>query len=297
MHYLELLSGPLIGGIIGYCTNFIAVKMLFRPLKPVKIGNFQLPFTPGIIPKRKDSLAKAVGAAVGNSLLTKEDIQKLFTEEKIRNNIIQGILDKLEKAMNSSIEEVIAKFASQESIDRKKADLVDLFTSKIKTGILSMDLGALIAEGGSSILKEKFQGGMFSFLINDDFIASIAEPIGREVEKYIDSHGEEIFQPLVQEQLEEVLAMNTENAFEMLGLDVNKIRSGMEAAYDSMVCENIDKLLENFDIVGIVQQKIEEMDVKELEQLVLSVMKKELDVIVNLGAFIGFIIGFLNILL
>lgn len=296
MHYLEILSGPLIGGIIGYCTNFIAVKMLFRPLKPIKIGSFQLPFTPGIIPKRKDSLAKAVGAAVGNNLLTKEDIQKLFSEEKIRNTIIQGILDKLEKAMDSSIEEVIAKFASQESIDRKKADLTDLLTVKIKLGILSMDLGALIAEGGSSILKEKFQGGMFSFLLNDDFIASIAEPIGREVEKYIDSHGEEIFQPLVKQQMDEVLAMHTGEAFTMLGLDADKIRSGMESAYDALVNENIDKLLVHFDIVAIVQQKIEEMDVRELEQLVLSVMKKELDVIVNLGALIGFIIGFLNIL-
>lgn len=296
MHYLELLSGPLIGGIIGYCTNFIAVKMLFRPLKPIRIGNFQLPFTPGIIPKRKDSLARAVGAAVGNNLLTKEDIQKLFTEEKIRNSIIDGILEKLEKAMNVSIEEVIEKWASKESIDRKKEDLTDLFTVKIKNGILSMDLGELIAQGGSSILKEKFQGGMFSFLINDDFIASVAEPIGREVEKYIDSHGEEILRPMVEEQLEEALGKNTGEAFKMLGMDVNKIRSGMEAAYDSLVGENIDKLLQHFDIAGIVQEKIQEMDVKELEQLVLSVMKKELDVIVNLGALIGFIIGFLNIL-
>ena len=296
MHYLELLSGPLIGGIIGYCTNFIAVKMLFRPLKPIKIGNFQLPFTPGIIPKRKDSLARAVGAAVGNNLLTKEDIQKLFTEEKIRNSIIDGILEKLEKAMNVSIEEVIEKWASKESIDRKKEDLTDLFTVKIKNGILSMDLGELIAQGGSSILKEKFQGGMFSFLINDDFIASVAEPIGREVEKYIDSHGEEILRPMVEEQLEEALGKNTGEAFKMLGMDVNKIRSGMEAAYDSLVGENIDKLLQHFDIAGIVQEKIQEMDVKELEQLVLSVMKKELDVIINLGALIGFIIGFLNIL-
>lgn len=296
MHYLELLSGPLIGGIIGYCTNFIAVKMLFRPLKPIKIGNFQLPFTPGIIPKRKDSLARAVGAAVGNNLLTKEDIQKLFTEEKIRNSIIDGILEKLEKAMNVSIEEVIEKWASKESIDRKKEDLTDLFTVKIKNGILSMDLGELIAQGGSSILKEKFQGGMFSFLINDDFIASVAEPIGREVEKYIDSHGEEILRPMVEEQLEEALEKNTGEAFKMLGMDVNKIRSGMEAAYDSLVGENIDKLLQHFDIAGIVQEKIQEMDVKELEQLVSSVMKKELDVIVNLGALIGFIIGFLNIL-
>ena len=37
------------------------------------------------------------------------------------------------------------------------------------------------------------------------------------------------------------------------------------------------------------------MDVLEIEELVLSVMKKELDTIVNLGALIGFVIGIVNI--
>ena len=51
MTILEIIAGPAIGAVIGYCTNYIAVKMLFRPLKPIKIGNRTLPFTPGIIPK------------------------------------------------------------------------------------------------------------------------------------------------------------------------------------------------------------------------------------------------------
>ena len=45
MNYV-LFIRPLIGSAIGYVTNWIAVKMLFRPLKPIKIGNFVLPFTP-----------------------------------------------------------------------------------------------------------------------------------------------------------------------------------------------------------------------------------------------------------
>lgn len=43
MSILGVMSGPVIGSIIGYGTNYIAVKMLFRPLKPVKIGNYTLP--------------------------------------------------------------------------------------------------------------------------------------------------------------------------------------------------------------------------------------------------------------
>ena len=45
MSVIEILAGPVIGAVIGYFTNYIAVKMLFRPLKPVKIGDgpFLLP--------------------------------------------------------------------------------------------------------------------------------------------------------------------------------------------------------------------------------------------------------------
>lgn len=39
MSIIEILAGPVIGAVIGYCTNYIAVKMLFKPLNPVKLGN------------------------------------------------------------------------------------------------------------------------------------------------------------------------------------------------------------------------------------------------------------------
>ena len=52
--------------------------------------------------------------------------------------------------------------------------------------------------------------------------------------------------------------------------------------------------MESMDIAGIVETKIKDMDVEHLEELVLEVMKKELDAIVNLGAVIGFVIGILN---
>ena len=295
MHYLELISGPLIGGIIGYFTNFIAVKMLFRPLKPIKIGNMTLPFTPGIIPKRKDKLAEAIGNAVGHKLFTKQDMQELFQNSNVRNAILQGVLDKMEGVMDVSIEEVAKKFVKEETLERKKGDITDLLTAKIKDGILQLDLGTLIAEGASAVLKEKFQGGMFSFFLNEDLISSVAEPIGREVEKYIETNGEQIFRPVVKNQLDDLLDMNTEEALDTLGLEADKLKQALNQAYDALVTENIERLLNHFDIAKTVQKKVEEMDVAELEKLVLSVMKKELDVIVNLGALIGFVIGILNI--
>lgn len=295
MQILQVLSGPLIGGVIGYFTNFLAVKMLFRPLHPVKIGKITLPFTPGIIPKRKDSLAKAVGIAVGENLLTKEDIVGIFEDEKMKSSIVEGVLGKCQKAMDTTVEGLLLKVISEEKLTEKKTALTRKITEKVKDELLAMDLGQLIAKGGSEVLKEKFQGGMFSLFINDEFIASLAEPIGKEVEKYIDSHGEEIFEPAVERQIDLLLEKQNTQIANLLGMDMDKLRVGMNAAYDNLVSENIEKLLNHLDVTAIVQEKVEAMEVEELEHLVLSVMKKELDVIVNLGALIGCLIGILNI--
>ena len=56
-----IIIRPLIGAGIGDITNWIAVKMLFRPLKPIKFGKHALPFTPGIIPKNKARIAESIG--------------------------------------------------------------------------------------------------------------------------------------------------------------------------------------------------------------------------------------------
>lgn len=295
MHYLELISGPFIGAVIGYFTNWIAVRMLFHPLKPVMIGKYTLPFTPGIIPKRKDALAKALGTAVGESLFTKEDIQKVFLEENTKASIVNGLLKHMKSVGNENLEELLIKFAKKETIERKKEDIAELVTAKIKLGILSLDMGQLIAEGGSSILKEKLQKGMLSFFLNDDFINSLAEPIGKQVENYIEEHGHEIIYPMVEKQMDEILEMKVEETVHTLDIDLEKARKGIESVYDILVSENIEKLLCNFDIAGSVQKKVEEMDLPELEKLVLSVMKKEMDALVNLGALIGGLIGVLNI--
>lgn len=77
MSIIEILAGPVIGAVIGYCTNYIAVKMLFKPLNPVKLGNWTLPFTPGIIPKGKARMAKAMGEV-------KESLPFLKTQETKR---------------------------------------------------------------------------------------------------------------------------------------------------------------------------------------------------------------------
>ena len=69
---------PLIGAVIGYCTNYIAVKMLFRPRNEIKVLGHTLPFTPGAIPKNKPRLAKAIGEVVETTFFGEETISAQF---------------------------------------------------------------------------------------------------------------------------------------------------------------------------------------------------------------------------
>ena len=73
------------------------------------------------------------------------------------------------------------------------------------------------------------------------------------------------------------------------------VKKVIRSAYESFVREKLSDVLKLIDISGMVEKKINEMDVKDLEELVLSIMKKELNAVVNLGALIGFFIGLLNL--
>jgi len=72
-----LITPPIAGGIIGYFTNDIAIKMLFRPYRAYYLGKQRLPFTPGLIPRNQERLAKRISDTIMGSLLTPEELQNL----------------------------------------------------------------------------------------------------------------------------------------------------------------------------------------------------------------------------
>ena len=81
MDFLKNWVGPiLIGGVIGYFTNWLAIKMLFRPLKPVVLFGFRMPFTPGILPRERDRLAVTIGESVSRELLSPELLRERLAD-------------------------------------------------------------------------------------------------------------------------------------------------------------------------------------------------------------------------
>lgn len=71
MDILYYVSVPLIGAAIGWVTNRVAVKLLFRPQRPVRILGYTLQ---GVVPKRRDELARSIGEIVENELLSVDDL-------------------------------------------------------------------------------------------------------------------------------------------------------------------------------------------------------------------------------
>jgi len=103
---LIYLISSLIGAVIGYITNFIAIKMLFRPYKAKKIGSVTI-IPQGVIPKEKKNLAKNVANVVETHLLDKEEIHKLLNSEEFKNEIKNLISKKIDEFEMPNISEFI----------------------------------------------------------------------------------------------------------------------------------------------------------------------------------------------
>ena len=83
------LISALVGAVIGYITNWLAIKMLFKPHNEKRVFGIRIPFTPGLIPKEKKRIAKSIGETVSEHILTNEVIaQSLnnYPETRIQVN-------------------------------------------------------------------------------------------------------------------------------------------------------------------------------------------------------------------
>ncbi|TDM42838.1 DUF445 family protein [Macrococcoides canis] len=150
-----ILFMGLIGSLIGGFTNFIAIKMLFRPFEPKFLFGKQLPFTPGLIPKRRNELSLKIGEMVTHHLLTpevfKEKLMTPQTEQLLKRMLNKQVQD-LKEGQYS-----IDDFAQRFNIDitnvaeSKVHNKVDqLLQEKIET-YQSESIEALLPQG----LKDK----------------------------------------------------------------------------------------------------------------------------------------------
>ena len=191
-NFTTILILTIVGGLIGWITNILAIKLLFRPIKPIKIPILNIEIL-GLIPKRKNEIAANIGEVISNELLSIDDI--------------------LDKALNNSDGENFNSY------------IID----KIK-----------------NIINEKLN--------------IIPMPFRMMASPYID----------------EILNKEVPSAINEISADL------------------LTKAKENVNIQEIVEEKINELDLEKLEDIIIKVAKKELKHIEILGLVLGAIIGVLQ---
>ena len=124
--FLLIMVPPLVGAFIGYITNAIAVKMLFRPLKEYRILGIRVPFTPGILPKQRHKLADSIGAMVERELLTPELMRQRFLQADTREKLMESISQFTGTILKRPPETFLGKISDTEA-DSLIASLKDSF--------------------------------------------------------------------------------------------------------------------------------------------------------------------------
>lgn len=186
---IRILILAVIGGFIGYVTNVVAIRLIFRPIEPIKIPILNIEIV-GLIPKRRAEIATNVG----------EIIQEEFL----------------------SMDEILANIIT----DEDKEEVVRYIKARVKI-----------------IIHEKV-----SFI-----------PSG--------------IKNMIQDYLGEI------------------IESEVKQSIDELSKNIINKANERIDIQKMVEDKINELDLYELEEIIIRIAKKELKHIEFLGLVLGFLIG------
>ena len=294
--YWKLITTPLIGAVIGYATNWVAVKMLFRPQKEVRLFGRRLPFTPGVIPKGKERLARAVGRAVEEKLLAREVLQEVLLSEEKKEVVRKAAADMLErqKMSQETLREAAERITSEEKTEHFLERAEETVTDMIYDKVLKKNVGEIIADKVLEIAKEKLKDSMFGMMLGGSLLEPIARQVEEKINEYVAEYGRPVVEQMVREESENLQAKTVGELFEQIedsGVDLPALAVEQ---YESLVRTRLPVVLDSLRLSEIVEERIQAMDVSEVEELMLSIMKKELGAVVNLGALIGLILGLVN---
>lgn len=295
MTILHFLAGPVIGGIIGYFTNYVAIKMLFHPREPVKIGKYTLPFTPGIIPKRKNLLARAIGETVAEKVFTKEDIEGVFLSEKMKKAASESVWQVIYgQEGERTPSELALGIMSGEELEDMKEQMEKTACKKIHQAICRTNIASLVTAECEKVLHAKARGTMLGKVLNESRIQSISEYVGTSMEAYLRDEGEYLIMPVLEKETEELMEQPGRLWLEEMDESEERIRLLIEKIYEKFMTDHSRQAAELFDIAALTEKKIIEFDARDVEKLVYATIRKEMQAVVNLGGVLGVIIGFVN---
>ena len=293
----SLLMHPIVGAVIGYITNWIAVKMLFRPSKAIYIGKFKLPFTPGIIPKNQIRLAHGISNTISNSLLNEEVLKENLLSEDIKNQINEYI----DTFLNSdeteaiSLNDLINQTEYSDKLNTTISNLIETISNSILTTIKEANLAEALSIQIENAIKENMQKNVLTKLIKKPVMDGLSANLEPKINEYIDANGKDLIKGMVEKELTKYLNTSNMDVKDFIKQSNIDIKGIIISLYSSIISNKLSSILETINISKVIENEINSFEPKKMEELVLSIINKELNALVNLGAIIGLLLGTINI--
>jgi len=206
---LPLAAPPLLGALIGYVTNKIAIRMLFRPLRAWHLFGLRVPLTPGIIPAKRGELAEKMGEMVGSHLLTSSDVGAALEKEGFQRELRQAVGEKLTQFLDRDLgplatlvpNDFSRRFRELVELLRWKAIRVvfdyldsDAFAERLHSylqakgdQLLARDLSGSLSTESLAELRRHVDGQIERFLGSDELADGAARFVDQRVEGWLAS--------------------------------------------------------------------------------------------------------------
>ncbi|MDA9110495.1 DUF445 family protein [bacterium] len=178
---------PLIAALIGWATNYLAIKMLFHPREPKKILGLSIQ---GVFPKRQNQIAGKLGTLVANELFSMKDIGQRIEELSTQPEAMEEVGKRIEKTIRGKLISafpMLSMFLSDDMIEKVtnlfKGELEDFMKASASGLALKMeesiDVEALVREKVSTFSSDKVEELLIGFMEQEfRFIEKIGAVLG-----------------------------------------------------------------------------------------------------------------------
>lgn len=293
---LHIIAAPLIGGIIGLITNGLAIHMLFRPHKEIRIGKFRVPFTPGLIPKEKGRIAAAIGKIVGNELLNGETMTKALCSEEMQNAFYRKFDTTAENLKDDSrlLKEYLEEKGFQDTVQKAEEDISTKAGTFIANKMIEENLSMVLLDYAIEEVTANLNPMVMA--VAGGAIEAAKMPISVKIDnmilekcpEYIGGYLDSSFESLMEKPMSEVAALVEEK--------FPRLKYQIWIVYEAFMEERAEHFIQQINIPKVVEDKINEFDVAELEVMIMEIARKELNALVWLGGLLGMIMGLVNLL-
>lgn len=293
---LKVIAAPLVGGVIGLVTNGIAIKMLFRPFYPVKIGKFVLPFTPGLIPKEKARLAKAIGNVVGAELLDTETLTKALASEKIQKALyrkIDQIIDNLGQE-ERTFQEFLQNQELKQAADQAVGQVGEKAGQYVAEYLVEKQIGQILFDYAMQEVMANMNGMIL--MMAQPALERAREPLLLKIDELIMEKCPELVEGYIGKEYENWMERPVKDLAVHLWSKKDVIREKIWECYLTLLEKKGADFFRKLDVASIVEDKINEFDLQELEKIIMDISRKELNALVWFGGLLGMVIGFINLL-